>query len=71
MSIGHNIKRLREAKGFNQRELGEIMKVNPTYISALESGRMNPGLQTLQNLFDALDCTPNDLFGITREKAAV
>lgn len=71
MNIGHNIKRLREAKGFNQRELGEIMKVNPTYISALETGRINPGFETMRNLSDALDCTPNDLFGITREKAAV
>jgi len=71
MSIAKNIRALREAKGFTQRELGSIMRVDSTYISSLECGRVNPGLEMIQNLSDALDCTPNDLFGIAREKAAV
>lgn len=70
MSLGHNIKRIREERGLTQQELSEKANTHSTYISALENDVKAPGAEMITNLARALDCTPNDLLGFTVEGAA-
>lgn len=44
------IRTMREAAGLSQRELGERLGVDPTYISHLEAGRRDPSLGLLRRL---------------------
>lgn len=48
--LGHAIRQMREAARLSQRELGERLRVDPTYISHLEAGRRDPSLALLRKL---------------------
>jgi len=48
--IGERIKQVRNALGIKQIELAKILKMNPSAISQMESGRTNPSLETLSEL---------------------
>jgi transcriptional regulator with XRE-family HTH domain len=49
------LKRMREEKGWTQRDLAKQAKVTPGYIAQLEMGvRKNPSLETLKRLAKAL-----------------
>lgn len=54
MTVGENIRRLRKARGFTLKELGDMIGVSESYIRAYESGRRNPKESSLQALADAL-----------------
>jgi transcriptional regulator with XRE-family HTH domain len=40
--LGHAIRKLRTDRGWSQEELGHRSEIHPTWISHLESGRVNP-----------------------------
>jgi len=63
MTIGETIRDYRERKGWKQRELAAAMEMDSSYVSRLESGELNPSMETIMKLTQALDCTPNDLLG--------
>ena len=48
--LGHRIRTLRKAKGWNQDDLALHMGLGRTYISNVERGRKNPSLRTLEIL---------------------
>lgn len=52
MSIAHNIKRLREAYGLSQAELGEIAGVTDKAVSTWEKGIKVPRMGAVQKLSD-------------------
>ncbi|GFE62869.1 helix-turn-helix domain-containing protein [Geobacter sp. AOG2] len=54
MSVGENIRRLREEAGYTQKQLAEIIQVKEPYISAMERGQRRPGKKILPRLCDAL-----------------
>lgn len=54
MSVGENIRKLREERGYTQKQLAEIIHVKEQYISALERGQRRPGKKILPLLCDAL-----------------
>ncbi|MFN3020140.1 helix-turn-helix domain-containing protein [Chryseobacterium sp. TY3] len=64
--VGKRIKELRESKGISQIELvGRINgEIDPTNISRIESGRINPTVFTLFRIADALKISAKDLIGI-------
>ena len=66
MTIGENVKMLRERKGMTQRELGEKLLVTPTMITNIERDKKMPSLQLTAHLALVLDCTPNEITGFQK-----
>jgi transcriptional regulator with XRE-family HTH domain len=60
VSIPAKIKQLREAKGWNQKELAEKADVSPSTVSGVENGRFTPSIDILQRLCSALGISPED-----------
>ena len=66
MYIGERIKKARERRGWNQRELAKQAQVNHAWISRLESGeRHNISLEAASRLAVTLGVTLDYLAGIT------
>lgn len=57
MTIGENIKRIRQEKGLTQKQLGNLC--NPSMadsaIRRYEAGKANPKIETIQKIADALN----------------
>ena len=64
--VGKRIKNLRESKGISQVELVGKMQgvIDPTNISRIESGRINPTIYTLFRIADALEVKPAELLNV-------
>lgn len=56
LKLGERIALQRKKKGLSQSELGFLINVDRTNISALENGRHNPTALTLRKIADALEC---------------
>lgn len=54
MTVGENIRRIRQERGLTLKQLGEMVGVSEAYIRAYESGRRNPKLKSLETLAQAL-----------------
>ncbi len=63
LSVGSNIKRIREGKGLTQPELGEFAGVSTPMICQIERGTRNPSLQVSAEIARALGCTLEELLG--------
>lgn len=61
MTIGENIRKLREAKNFTQEALAEKVAVNRSYIAKIELDIQTPTLPMSKALAKALDCALTDL----------
>lgn len=53
--LGARIKELRRAKGFSQRQLGDLAGVPQAHISRIESGAVDLRLSSIAAIADALD----------------
>jgi transcriptional regulator with XRE-family HTH domain len=62
MTVGQEIRRRREDKGWSQAKLGVLSGAGPSGISQIETGRRNPSAGTLQRIADALEVEVRDLF---------
>jgi transcriptional regulator with XRE-family HTH domain len=56
-AFGQRVKELRERLDWSQEKLSERANLDTTYISGIERGQRNPGLNTLQRLARALGVT--------------
>ncbi len=56
-----NLRARRRELGLSQAGLAELMKVNQSYVSQLESGLTSPQFETIANVSDALSTTPDAL----------
>lgn len=54
MTVGENIRRIRQERGLTLKQLGSMVGVSEAYIRAYESGRRNPKLKSLEALAQAL-----------------
>ena len=61
MSIGANIRRIREEMGLSQVELAEKIHVTQSMLCQIERGTRAPSLPLSTELAAALGCTLNDL----------
>lgn len=52
--VGKRIRFLRKAKGWSQEELGEHATLSYKFIGEIERGLVNPSLDTLHSISDAL-----------------
>ena len=61
MTVGENIRRIRQERHLTQRQLGEIVGASEAYIRAYESGRRNPKPASLEKIAEALAVNPEVL----------
>ena len=60
MSVGENIKRIREERNMLQMELAERAGVTQAMICQIERGTRNPSLQIAVEIAKALGCKTED-----------
>jgi transcriptional regulator with XRE-family HTH domain len=62
MDIGNKIKKVREAKGFSQRQIAKELGMDPSQYSKIENGKTDPTTSTLEKIAKALNIEISDLF---------
>ena len=60
-SLGHNLKKLRQEKSLNQKDLSDCSGVSQATISRIETGRVQPRSSALKSIADCLDVSTDDL----------
>lgn len=65
--MGQRVQELREGKGWSQAQLAERASLDTTYISGIERGQRNPGLNSLGDLAQALGVKLSALVSDLRE----
>ncbi len=61
MSVGKNIRKIRESKGLTQMWLAEQVGVTQAMLCQIERGTKNPSLQVGAEIAKALSCQLDDL----------
>jgi len=61
MKMGNKIKQYRESKKMTQKEIAEILEVEPATISKYESGIIEPSIESLKKLSNIFDVTIDEL----------
>ena len=59
--LGQIVRQTREAKKLTQEKLAESAGLDPTYISGIERGLRNPGIQNVAKIAKALGITTSEL----------
>lgn len=60
-NVGNNIKNLRIRKGLTQLKLAEIVEISTVHMSHIETGSVCMSLETLINISNALETTPDSI----------
>lgn len=69
ITLGQNIRKLREKKSFTQEELSEKTDIHVSYVGQIERGLRYPSLKILFKIADALEVQIPELFtGIDAKK---
>jgi putative transcriptional regulator len=61
VSIGNNMKHIRESKGLTQKELAKKVGVSRSWLVKIENGK-EPKLKLALRIAAALECNIDDLF---------
>jgi len=61
LRLADNLKALRKARGYRQKDLAERIGVHKTFIGNIEQGTVNATLATLEALANGLGCFEEDL----------
>ena len=68
IAFGKVLRRLREAAGLTQEQLGFDADLRRTYVSILELGQQQPSLTTILKIAQALNCSPGSLLDMVSEE---
>lgn len=71
MNIGSKIKEYRESKKMTQKEIAQILGVEPGTISKYESGMIEPNIESLKKLAETFEITVDELISENSEKLDV
>ncbi len=63
LAFGQEVRRRREHLGLSQEGFAEIVGLHRTYVSSVERGQRNVGLENIVRLAKALGVHPGELFG--------
>ena len=66
--LGKRIKEIRKFKGLTQEQLSEMIELETSSLSGIESGRFYPSLHVLEKIASALDVELIDFFKFTSVK---
>lgn len=66
--IGSNISKYRKLKKYTQKQLGDLLDVNPKTVSKWENGTVGPDITILKSLADALDVSVEELLSGIKNK---
>jgi transcriptional regulator with XRE-family HTH domain len=61
-TFGHNLRRLRKARGFTQEGFALMSGIDRAYVGGVERGDRNPALAMILRLAEALELPPKALF---------
>jgi Fic family protein len=67
MSIGNKIKEYRENKKMTQKDIAEILEVEPGTVSKYESGTLEPNIESLKRLAETFEITVDELINEENE----
>jgi transcriptional regulator with XRE-family HTH domain len=65
MFFASRLRAIREKRGLTQQKLGDLCLVGSNQISRYESGRAEPGMDTLRSIADHLEISADYLLGLT------
>lgn len=65
MSVGENVRRLREQRDMTQTELARLANVSGPMITQIERGTKSPSLQLGKEIATVLRCSLEDLLAST------
>ena len=68
MNLGDNIKKYREENKMTQRDIAEILKVEPGTVSKYESGMLEPNIDSIKKLAETFGVTIDELLKDDEEK---
>ena len=60
--VGSRIKELRRALGLSQEKLALKAEVDRTYLAAVEQGKRNPSIKSLEKILKALEVSFGEFF---------
>ena len=60
--VGQRISRIRERRGYSQREFSLMIELDRVTLCRIEGGNGNPTLETLQRIADGLDVEVAEFF---------
>lgn len=66
-AFGHVLRKLRQAAGMSQEQLGLESGVQRNFISLIETGQNQPTITTIFKLAGALDVKPSKLIAATEK----
>lgn len=69
IDTGERIRALRKQRNMSQDELAELASLNRVTIAKYESGRVEPGVNALARIADALEVSADVLLGRAEEPA--
>lgn len=61
--VGQNILKIRKEKKLSQKELAKLVGINVQNLLRIEKGDADPKSGTLEKIMEALEITPNELWG--------
>ena len=61
MTLGVNLRRLREAAGLSQSDLAQLARLNQKMVQRIENGEGDTGVAKVKALIIALGCTADEL----------
>ena len=61
ISLGAKLRQVRKDKGLSQVEVCSKLKMDKTYLSAIENGHQNLSILTLKQILEAMDVDPKEL----------
>lgn len=59
--LGEHVRRTREERGLQGKELAQLVNITPGYLSQIETGKSEPTLKVLRRIASALGVTPGTL----------
>jgi transcriptional regulator with XRE-family HTH domain len=65
--LAQAIRRIRKERGLSQEQLGLDAGIHPTWISHIESGRINPKWGNVQRIANVLEVRLSELAAIAEE----
>ena len=68
MKLGDKIKKYREENRMTQRDIAEILEVEPGTVSKYESGMLEPNIESIKRLSDTFEITIDELLKDDDEK---